>query len=127
MALLVGIYPPVTARKVLAGRAKVVKSVRTLFRHLWPRLSLGFDEESERETSTRNGPSVTDTARFEFGGQSQSLPDTQNTNVTAVVTESDTDVEVELSLRKGFEEGQWAFDLQDSGMVSAVVAEDRAD
>ena len=56
-----------------------------------------------------------------------SLPDTQNTNVTAVVMEPDTDVEVEISPRKGFEDGQWAFDLKDSGMVFAVVAEDRAE
>lgn len=56
-----------------------------------------------------------------------SMPDTQNTNVTAVVMEPDTDVEVELSTRKGFEEGQWAFDLKDSGMVFAVVAEDHTE
>lgn len=55
------------------------------------------------------------------------MPDTQNTNVTAVVMEPDTDIEVELWTRKGFEKGQWAFDLKDSGMVFAVVAEDRAD
>lgn len=56
-----------------------------------------------------------------------SLPTTQNTNVATVVMEPDTDVEVELSTRDGFEEGQWAFDLKDSGMVFAVVAEDRAE
>lgn len=56
-----------------------------------------------------------------------SLPTTQNTNVAAVVMEPDTDVEVEISVREGFEEGQWAFDLKDSGMVFAVVAEDRAE
>lgn len=56
-----------------------------------------------------------------------SLPTTQNTNVATVVMEPDTDVEVELSTRDGFEEGQWAFDLKDSGMVFAVVAEDCAE
>lgn len=56
-----------------------------------------------------------------------SLPDTQNTNVASVVMEPDTDVPVEISPRKGFEDGRWAFDLKDSGMVFAVVAEDRAE
>ena len=56
-----------------------------------------------------------------------SLPDTQNTNVASVIMEPDTDVQVEISPRKGFEDGQWAFDLKDSGMVFAVVAEDRAE
>ena len=37
------------------------------------------------------------------------LPDTQNTNAAAVIMEPDTDVEVKLSVRKGFEDGQWAF------------------
>ena len=56
-----------------------------------------------------------------------SMPTTKNTNVAAVVMEPDADVEVKLSARKGFEEGQWAFDLKASGMVFAVVAEDRAE
>lgn len=58
-----------------------------------------------------------------------SLPDTQNNSVlaTTVVMEPDTDVQVEISRRKGFEDGQWAFDLKDLNMVSAVVAEDRAE
>ena len=55
-----------------------------------------------------------------------SLPETRNTNVAAVIMEPDTDIEVELSTRKGFEEEQWAFDLKDSGTVFAVVVEDRA-
>ena len=55
------------------------------------------------------------------------LPDTRNTNVTAVIMEPDTDVEVEVSPRKGFEDGLWAFELRDSGMVFAVVAEDCAE
>ena len=55
-----------------------------------------------------------------------SLPDTKNTNVTAVLMEPDTDVEVEILSRKGFEDGQWAFELKDSDMVFAVVAEDHA-
>ena len=55
-----------------------------------------------------------------------SMPDTQNTNVTSVVMEPDTDVEVELWTRPGFEEGHWEFDLKDSMTAFAVVAEDSA-
>ncbi len=53
-----------------------------------------------------------------------SLPRTDNTNVAAVITEPDTDIEVEVSTRKGFEDGSWAFALKDSGKIFAVVAED---
>lgn len=35
-----------------------------------------------------------------------SLPKTDNTNLTSAIMESDTDVEVEVSTRKGFEEGR---------------------
>lgn len=53
-----------------------------------------------------------------------SLPKTDNTNVAAVVMEPDSDVEVEVSMREGFEGGQWTFSLRNSGMIFAVVAED---
>lgn len=53
-----------------------------------------------------------------------SLPRTDNTNVAAVIMEPDTDIEVEVSTRKGFEDGSWAFALKDSGKIFAVVAED---
>lgn len=52
------------------------------------------------------------------------LPKTDNTNVAAVVMEPDSDVEVEVSAREGFEGGQWTFGLKDSEMIFAVVAED---
>lgn len=45
----------------------------------------------------------------------------------AVLMEPDIDVEVELFTRNGFEGGQWALDLEDSGSVSAVMAEDAAE
>lgn len=54
-----------------------------------------------------------------------SLPSTNNTNVAAVVMEPDTDVEVEVSTRKGFEDERWIYDLKDSESVFAIVAEDR--
>ncbi len=53
-----------------------------------------------------------------------SLPETRNTNVASVVMEPDTDIEVEVSLREGFEDSRWAFGLEDSGKIFAVVAED---
>jgi cytochrome P450 len=56
-----------------------------------------------------------------------SLPKTENTNVAAVVMEPDTDIEVKISFRKGFENGRWAFRLRDSELVFAVVEEDRRD
>ena len=51
----------------------------------------------------------------------------QYTYVAAVLMEKDSDGEVEIWIRNGLEEGQWAFDLEDSGTVFAVVAEDRAE
>lgn len=55
------------------------------------------------------------------------LPKSDNTNMAAVVMEPDTDVEVEVSARKGFEDGRWMYDLKDSETVFAIVAEDRPD
>jgi cytochrome P450 len=53
-----------------------------------------------------------------------SMPDTNNTNVAAVVMEPDTDVEVEISQRKGLN-GRWAFSLKDSDTFFTIVAEDQ--
>ncbi|KAH8651557.1 cytochrome P450 [Tricladium varicosporioides] len=65
--------------------------------------------------------------RFDMKSVSGSwaLPKTDHTNVAAVVMEPDTDIEVEVSPRKGFEEGRWAFGLRDSKMIFAVVHEDQ--
>ncbi|KAI9657571.1 MAG: hypothetical protein M1831_004187 [Alyxoria varia] len=52
------------------------------------------------------------------------LPKTDKTNVAAVVMEPDTDVEVRVSTRKGFEEVKWAFGFGQSDNVFAVVVED---
>lgn len=48
-------------------------------------------------------------------------------NIAAVVTEPDHDIEVDVTPRKGFEGGRWEFGLQDSGIVFAMVAEDKND
>ncbi len=53
------------------------------------------------------------------------MPKTTNTNVAAVVVEPDTDVEIEISQRKGFD-GEWAFSLKDSDKFFTIVAEDQA-
>ena len=54
------------------------------------------------------------------------LPTVQKTNVAAVVMEPDTDIEVLVSRRSGYEEDNWSFGLTTSDDVFAVVAEDRA-
>ncbi len=54
-----------------------------------------------------------------------SMPETHNTNVAAVIMEPDTDIEVEISPRQGFE-GTWAFSLKNSDDIFAIVAEDQA-
>ena len=55
------------------------------------------------------------------------LPETKNTNVTTVIIEPDTDIEVEVTPREGFERGRWNVALNDSETVFAVVAEDRGE
>lgn len=55
------------------------------------------------------------------------LPTSENTNVTTVILEPDTDVDVVVSVRKGLGDGKWMFKLSDSLTVAAVVAEDRVD
>lgn len=52
------------------------------------------------------------------------FPKTEKTNVAAVVMEPDSDVEVEVSTREGFEGDRWTFSLRNSEMIFAVVAED---
>lgn len=56
-----------------------------------------------------------------------SVPKTYNTHIAAGIMEPDTDVEVEISIRKGFEDGRWAYDVKDSDEIFAIVAEDHAD
>ena len=54
-----------------------------------------------------------------------SMPSTNNSNMAGFLMEPDTDIEVEVSLREGFEEGRFACGLKDSDMVLALTAEDR--
>ena len=54
------------------------------------------------------------------------LPTVQKTNVAAVLMEPDTDIEVLVSRRSGYEKDSWSFGLRTSDDVFAVVAEDRA-
>ena len=54
-----------------------------------------------------------------------SMPRTNKTNVASVVMEPDTDVEVEISPRKGFEEVRWVYSLKDSDTSFTIVAEDQ--
>ena len=58
---------------------------------------------------------------------SWTLPTVEKTNVAAVVMEPDTDTEVLVSRRKGFERDHWSFGLEASENIFAVVAEDRTD
>lgn len=55
------------------------------------------------------------------------MPKEYHTNVAAVLMEPDTDIEAVVELRKGYEDGRWAFGLRDSEMNFAVVHEDRID
>lgn len=54
-------------------------------------------------------------------------PTTEKSNIAAVIMEPDSEIEVEVMPRKGYEGGAWSFSLADSEMVFAVAAEDRAD
>ena len=47
-------------------------------------------------------------------------PTTEKTNIAASIMEPDSDVEVDMTLRKGYEDGEWAFGLEDSKMVSRL-------
>ena len=53
-----------------------------------------------------------------------SMPSTDNSNMAEFMMEPDTDVEVEVSARKGFEEGRFVCGLQESDVILAVTAED---
>jgi cytochrome P450 len=55
-----------------------------------------------------------------------SLPTTHNTNIVSTMMEPDTDIEVEITLREGFEDGSWAFGLEHSEKTFALTAEDTA-
>lgn len=48
------------------------------------------------------------------------MPKSENSSLAAVVREPDEDTEVEIRLRKGYEEGRWAFRLDDSEVVFAI-------
>ncbi|KAI1382665.1 cytochrome P450 [Hypoxylon trugodes] len=52
------------------------------------------------------------------------LPTTANTNVAAVVMEPDTDIDVEITARQGFEDVKWAINLNRSDKIFAMVTED---
>jgi cytochrome P450 len=54
------------------------------------------------------------------------LPTTHNTNIVSTMMEPDKDIEVEITLRKGFEEGSWDFGLLHSEKTFALTAEDNA-
>jgi len=53
-------------------------------------------------------------------------PESHKSSIAAVVREPDTDIDVEVTLRKGFEHGNWAFRLEDSELIFATIAEDQA-
>ncbi|KAI1121373.1 cytochrome P450 [Nemania abortiva] len=57
-------------------------------------------------------------------GGSWELPTTMNTNVAAVVMQPDSDVEVEVKTRQGFEDAKWTINLRESENIFAMVAED---
>ena len=54
-------------------------------------------------------------------------PGTEKGNIAAVIMEPDTEFEVDITPRKGYESGEWAFSLADSEMIFAVAAEDRTE
>lgn len=58
---------------------------------------------------------------------SWSMPSSINSNISASLMEPDTEIEVEVSLRKGFEEGRFVCGLKDSDVILAVTAEDSTD
>ena len=54
-----------------------------------------------------------------------SMPSTESSNMAGFIMEPDMDIEVEVSVRKGFEEGRFACTLKGSDVILAVTAEDR--
>ena len=55
------------------------------------------------------------------------LPTVEKTNAASVIMEPDTDVEVLVSQREGYEGDRWSFELKDSDEIFAVAAEDTAE
>ncbi|TGO89409.1 hypothetical protein BPOR_0111g00190 [Botrytis porri] len=55
------------------------------------------------------------------------LPKSDNTNVTTVILEPDTDIDVIVSQREEVGDGKWKFKLSDSKIIASVVVEDRVD
>lgn len=55
-----------------------------------------------------------------------SMPSTDSSNMAGFLMEPDTDIDVTVSPREGFEEGHFACGLEDSDVVLAVAAEDRS-
>jgi len=53
-------------------------------------------------------------------GGEWAMPKSEKSSLAAVVREPDEDTEVEVRLREGFEEGRWAFRLDDSELVFAI-------
>ena len=47
-----------------------------------------------------------------------------NTHAVAAVEQPDHEIEAEVKVRNGFEEGEWAFRLDNSDVVFATAAED---
>ncbi|MCJ1244535.1 hypothetical protein MMC30_001733 [Trapelia coarctata] len=48
----------------------------------------------------------------------------EKAHVVAAVEQPDYEIEVKVKARKGFEEGEWSFRLDDSDVVFATAAED---
>ena len=66
-------------------------------------------------------------ARFDMKpaeGDGWEIPTAENTNLAAVVMEPDRDILVEIETRQGFENVEWAINLDRSGMTFAMVTED---
>ncbi|KAK4186021.1 cytochrome P450 protein [Podospora australis] len=59
------------------------------------------------------------------GGKKWEFPTTLNTAMAATIMEPDTDVEVEVDVRKGFEGVKWVVRLDDSDKTFAIVVEDK--
>jgi hypothetical protein len=55
------------------------------------------------------------------------LPTALNTNAAAVVMEPDHDIDVEISVREGFEDVQWAVKLDGTDKLFALVTEDNVE
>jgi cytochrome P450 len=54
-----------------------------------------------------------------------SMPETNRTNVAAGIMEPDTDVEVEITPRQGFDDGRWVFSLRESKEIFSIASEDQ--